>query len=196
MKNLILLLFAFTLFWSNSQQVITLCEFTKKNFTYITNSQEIGVYTWDINGQFASTPSNTLTVDWATYDTGVYTITVYFVNSAGCAADPIEFVVFIAECNKSFIYAPNAFTPDGDVYNNVWKPITYNINEGMYIIFNRWGEIIYESYNLEVGWPGTYGSDNGLSDRNVQDGVYVYVIEYVNAIGIKEKLVGHITLLR
>lgn len=192
MKNLILLLFTFTLFWGNSQQAISMCEFTKKNFTYTTYSQESGVYTWDINGQFMSTTSNTLTVDWSTYDIGIYTISVYFENSAGCSADPIEYTVFITDCNESFIYVPNAFTPDNDTYNDVWTPITYNVNEGRYLIFNRWGEIIYESYNLEVGWAGTYGS----SGRIVQDGVYVYIIEYVNALGIKEKIVGHVTLLR
>lgn len=196
MKSIILLIFTFTLLWGSSQQVITMCEYSKKEFTYTTEVQQLGFYTWDINGQFMPTTSNSLIVDWSTYDKGVYVITVYFVNSSGCSADSIEFIVIITECNESFIYVPNTFTPDGDVHNNVWKPITYNINEGMYIIFNRWGEIIYESYNLGIGWPGTYGSGNGLLDRTVQEGVYVYVIEYVNAIGIKEKLIGHITLLR
>lgn len=192
MKNLIFLLFTFISLCGNSQQVITMCEFSKKEFTYTTYSQESGIFTWDIDGQFMPTTTNSLTVDWSTYDIGIYTISVYFENSAGCYADPIEFVIFIKECNVSIIYAPNTFTPDNDTYNDEWKPIAYNVTDGSYIIFNRWGEIIYESYNLEIGWPGTYG----LNGRVVKDGVYVYVIEYLNAVGVKEKLVGHVTLLR
>jgi gliding motility-associated-like protein len=192
MKSIILLIFTFTLLWGSSQQVITMCKYSKKEFTYTTDIQQSGIYIWDINGQFMPTTSNSLIVDWSTYGTGVYVITVYFENLFGCYPDPIDYTVLITDCNESFMYVPNAFTPNSDTHNNIWKPIIHNIDEGWYLIFNRWGEIIYESYNLEVGWPGTYGS----SSRMVQDGVYVYVIEYVNVTGIKEKLIGHITLLR
>jgi len=192
MKLLLTFILSLIFLFGNSQQIIQLCEFEKKEFTYTTYSQESGLFTWDINGEFLSESGNNVTINWVNYPTGNYTLTVYFENLSGCYSEPVTFNVFIVECRESFIYAPNAFTPDGDTYNDEWKPITFNVESGNYIIFNRWGEVIYESYNLDVGWPGTYG----LSGQIVKDGVYVYVIEYLNAIGLKEKMVGHITLLR
>jgi gliding motility-associated-like protein len=192
MKNLIKILFILFLFQVKGQQVIQLCEFERKEFTYTTYSQESGFFTWDINGQFLSNTSNNVTINWDSYPPGNYILTAYFENNVGCFSEPVTFNIFIVECKESFIYAPNAFTPDGDTYNNEWKPITFNVESGNYIIFNRWGEIIYESYNLDVGWPGTYG----MNGQIVKDGVYIYVIEYLNAIGVKEKIVGHVTLLK
>jgi len=60
------------------------------------------------------------------------------------------------------------------------------------IIFNRWGEIIFESYNAQVGWDGTYG--NG---EICQDGVYVWQIYFGEEISDKKQTIrGHVTLLK
>lgn len=73
------------------------------------------------------------------------------------------------------IFAPNAFTPDGDEYNNVWKPEVSGVNiYGVTIqIFNRWGEMVWESHNLDYGWDGTYGAGGQM----VEPGVYIWKIE-------------------
>jgi gliding motility-associated-like protein len=192
MKIILTILFSSFIFLTYTQQVIQLCEFERKEFTYTTYSQQLGTFIWDINGDFLTENGNNATINWSDYQPGNYTITVYFENNYGCSAEPITFNITIVECRESFIYAPNAFTPDGDTHNNEWKPIAFNISNGNYIIFNRWGETIFESYDLNVGWPGTYG----VNGRIVKDGVYVYVIEYLNTMGVNEKLVGHITLLK
>jgi gliding motility-associated-like protein len=57
-------------------------------------------------------------------------------------------------------------------------------------IFNRWGELIFESNQLEVGWDGTY------QGKMCQDGTYIWVIEYAGDDKIPHKLVGHVNLLR
>ena len=70
-------------------------------------------------------------------------------------------------------YAPNTFTPDGDEFNQTWKVEVSGIDEFNFelLIFNRWGEIVWESRDPNVGWDGTYGKDG----RPVQDGTYAWV---------------------
>ncbi|MBK7128655.1 MAG: gliding motility-associated C-terminal domain-containing protein [Crocinitomicaceae bacterium] len=94
-----------------------------------------------------------------------------------------------------FFYVPNVITPDGDPHNQVFKPVmTSGIDMYDYhlTIFNRWGEIVFESYNYDFGWDGTYG-DKGL----VEDGVYIWQIEFGEKLSDKkQKHRGHVTVLK
>ena len=73
-------------------------------------------------------------------------------------------------------YVPNAFTPDGDDNNNIWQPqfhSGYDPYDYHCMVFNRWGEVVWESFDASAGWNGYYGG-NGL----VQDGTYVWKIDF------------------
>lgn len=92
-------------------------------------------------------------------------------------------------------YVPNIFTPDGDDYNNVFKPIMtagYDIYAYRLMIFNRWGEILFESQNADFGWDGSYGGN-----ELVDDGVYIWTLEFTETLSTKTHSVqGHVTLLK
>lgn len=107
--------------------------------------------------------------------------------------DSIAYRLVITEVLLFFV--PNSFTPDGNSFNNVFSPVfTKGFDPYDYhlIVFNRWGETIFESYNTTVGWSGTYG--NG---QIVQDGVYVWQIEFGSEGSDKRHLHrGHVTLIR
>ena len=61
------------------------------------------------------------------------------------------------------------------------------------LIFNRWGELIFETRNADKGWDGSYGLSGGVA----QDGVYTWKITYKNPETDERKIVvGHVTLLR
>ncbi|MNU73474.1 hypothetical protein D3C71_629560 [compost metagenome] len=68
-------------------------------------------------------------------------------------------------------YAPNAFTPDGDEFNQSWKFYVSGIDEFNFelLIFNRWGEIIWETHDVNSTWDGTY---NG---QPVTTGAYTWI---------------------
>jgi gliding motility-associated-like protein len=94
-------------------------------------------------------------------------------------------------------YVPNTFTPDDDDFNQYFTPIftsgfeplTYHLT-----IFNRWGEVIFESYDYEIGWDGTYGVG---SDKIVPDGTYIWQISFRETMSDKRHLYrGHINILR
>lgn len=92
-----------------------------------------------------------------------------------------------------YMYVPNTFTPDADEFNNEFKPqlLRHDIWNYHMIIYNRWGEILFESYNSDFGWDGTYGG------QLVKSGVYVWVIKagLQESTQIKEYK-GYVTLLR
>jgi len=94
------------------------------------------------------------------------------------------------------MYIPNTFTPDGDELNNVWTPVFtagYNPYDYHASIYNRWGERIWESYQPNAGWDGSYKGGGYL----VPDGVYVYTITFGNIKTAKKKtLQGHVLIVR
>lgn len=91
------------------------------------------------------------------------------------------------------VYVPNSFTPNGDESNNIFLPIitsgvvpeTYKLT-----IFNRWGDLMFESNNLNVGWDGSYGN------KICPNGTYTWKIEFTDNITKDKHLeVGHINLI-
>ena len=90
-------------------------------------------------------------------------------------------------------YVPNTFTPDGDGVNEIFRPYGEGIDFSQYTmqIFNRWGELIYETNEPELGWDGTY------KGKPVQVGTYIWKIvakeEYTPII---HDTFGHVNLIR
>ena len=77
--------------------------------------------------------------------------------------------------------------------NNIFKPIVYlDIVEWNLQIYNRWGEIVFESYDATMGWNGTYGGT-----RQAPAGTYVWSIEFGDrSSDEKHKHNGHVNLIR
>lgn len=93
-------------------------------------------------------------------------------------------------------YIPNSFTPDGDQNNQIFLPIFYSgydpLNFQMQI-YNRWGEVLFETRNVLYGWDGSVGEE-GL---DAQEGVYTYRILFKNP-DLDERVVvtGTVNLIR
>ena len=121
-----------------------------------------------------------------------YPVTLIASNYLGCADTVTQFMNV-----KGIIlfYIPNTFTPDGDESNNVFKPIFtsgYDPYDFHLMIFNRWGEIIFESYDVNGAWDGTYGTR-----EIVQDGVYPWQIDFKELHTDKRHThKGHVTVTR
>jgi gliding motility-associated-like protein len=85
----------------------------------------------------------------------------------------IQFTV--TECDPLVYWVPNTFTPNGDEFNTLWGPVfegPYDAQDFHLVVLNRWGNLIWESWNAEARWDGTY------SNNNVHDGVYTWVIDF------------------
>jgi len=90
------------------------------------------------------------------------------------------------------VYIPNAFTPDnnGPLNNDRFDVVGLGINKFEISIFNRWGEKIYQSYDINDGWDGKY---MGIA---VQQGVYVYIVKVSDIDDEIYYYYGTITLIR
>lgn len=100
-------------------------------------------------------------------ETGVYPITLVVTTERGCV-DTVTYQMNIVD--DILFFAPNTFTPDGDEFNQYWKPEIQGIDIYGYelLIFNRWGQLIWENHDPSIGWDGTF---NG---KIVQAGAYAW----------------------
>ncbi|MDX1348605.1 MAG: PKD domain-containing protein [Putridiphycobacter sp.] len=89
------------------------------------------------------------------------------------------------------IIVPNAFTPGNGGVNSTFKPILYRPQNYYMYIYNRWGELVFQSENPEAEWDGNYGGEPA------QSGVYLWYIRYYEYdTGKLKNINGHVTLLR
>ncbi len=130
------------------------------------------------------------TVMYPDGETGEYDVMLITTSEFGCIDTAQQTVIVLPEI---ILYAPNAFTPDNDEYNQDWGVIIDGIDvyDFELLIFNRWGEIIWESYDPQSRWDGTYGG------TYVQQGVYTWTIRTKDKLNdAKYEFNGFINLLR
>ncbi len=120
-------------------------------------------------------------------DPGTYLITLIATDEKGCT-DTISKPISIEEA--FYVYVPNTFTPDGLRFNNVFKASTVGVKSLQVRIYNRWGELIFTSDEMDFQWDGTY---KGVL---MQDGTYSWKISYITRSGREEKIVGHVNIIR
>lgn len=142
-------------------------------------------YFWDLGNGTTST----LVHPNATYpEPGLYEILLIATDINGCIDSTKKGIEIRGE---TYLYVPNAFTPDGDRFNNVFEVSAIGMIEFNVLIFNRWGELVFESTDPNFEWDGTIGQST-----KAQDGVYTYVITYSTRYEINTQVVGHVNLLR
>lgn len=88
---------------------------------------------------------------------GVYDARLISKNSAGCS-DTLLLKQYVTVIGGGSIFVPNAFTPNFDNVNDVFRPVTTGVlpNDYELKIFNRWGQLIFESHDPTIGWDGSY----------------------------------------
>jgi gliding motility-associated-like protein/uncharacterized repeat protein (TIGR01451 family) len=146
-------------------------------------------YVWDMgDGSELLTVNQPGLYTYPLYQLDQYTITQIVTAENGCT-DTAFYTVEID--NDLLIYIPNTFTPDNDEYNPQFKPVIASQITAYHLsIYNRWGEILFESFDKNVGWDGTY---NGTI---VQNGTYIWTA--VVSTNGTNKIVknGHVNLIR
>jgi gliding motility-associated-like protein len=123
--------------------------------------------------------------------TSTTTYYVTIVDQYGCTyIDSVKVYVIDVLCNESQIFVPNAFTPNGDNNNDVVYVRSGVMKSIYFVIYDRWGEKVFETYDISQGWDGTFRG------KACDPGVFDY---YMKAICIDDKEFikkGNITLIR
>ncbi len=151
-------------------------------------SRDAASWKWlfgDGNNSNSQNPTHTFA------DTGRYNVTLIVTHPNGCQ-DTVSKILDIEPQVKYFM--PNAFTPDGDGLNDVFRGsgIMDGATEFSLTIWNRWGALIFESNDPALGWNGTI-MNNG---QDAQPGVYVCLVRYKDPRGNPIELKGFATLVR
>ena len=121
-------------------------------------------------------------------DTGLYTYYVHVESAFGCTGDD---TVQILVVNQASFFVPNAFTPNGDGLNDIFRPTAVGYRSLKYFrVYNRFGEEVYSGSTLETGWDGTY------HHRQADIGTYFWQISFTDRFGNDGYVKGDVTLIR
>jgi len=149
-------------------------------------------YLWNF-GDSSNSSSTAMNSDYTFGEAGEYLIELIAFNEFGCSDTSYQTVVVEDEL---IFYIPNTFTPNGDNFNQNFQPVFtsgYDPYDYTLLIFNRWGEIIFESHDVSLGWDGTSATDS----RICPDGAYTWKIEASTAMSAERFMrVGNVNLIR
>ncbi len=151
------------------------------------------VVTWDWFSPFSSPSTSNDDNPTFVFDegvTGTYPITLTISTLEGC----VDTVTKILTVNSDILFfAPNSFTPDGDEFNQTWRWSVQGIDVQDFelYIFNRWGEIVWETHDPNSEWDGTYKGEV------IKPGTYTWRsrVKDMNSDG-KREFSGHINIIR
>jgi len=146
------------------------------------------IYTWTpTTGMDNPNIANPILTLGTQYDTVFYHVQVS--TPEGCSAgDDIKIIVFKSQPD---IFIPSAFTPNGDRLNDILRPKVVGMKQFNYFrVFNRWGQMLYSTSQLNQGWDGTAAGEPQAS------GVYVYIAQAIDYTGKVVNKKGTVVLIR
>jgi gliding motility-associated-like protein len=151
--------------------------------TFINSSiggSNIYYYVGDNGGVSGPTSPYTFTEE------GTYDVMQIVTSFGGCSDTAYGQLVVIGNTE---VFIPNAFTPNYDNLNTSFKVAGYGFSDFHMMIFDRWGELLFESHNQDQGWDGTY------MGKPCKPDVYVYKIELKNFKNSLKSYLGSVTLV-
>lgn len=120
-------------------------------------------------------------------DTGNYTVRLYIENEGDCSS---EFELEVCIRPEHRLFAPNAFTPGIDGVNDEFRFKGVGIADIRWLVFDRWGQHIFEGQGMEESWNGIY------KGRYVPPGVYTYIARFKTEYSDQEQVMtGYITVV-
>ncbi len=121
-------------------------------------------------------------------DEGYFRYNVHITSATPCEGDDS---IVVRVVGKASYFTPNAFTPNGDGMNDVFRPRAVGYRSVEYFrVFNRFGQMVYESKNFADGWDGTY------KGNKADLGTYMFMLKMVDRFGATQVAKGDVILMR
>ena len=157
-------------------------------FADISNNATISNWHWDFysNGKDTSVKQN------PTYDfpnIGNYFVFLKVTSNYGCLDSIVKKLSVLEDVT---FFVPNSFTPNGDNNNEMFMPKAVGIKKYHMDIFDRWGQLLYSTSDIEKGWDGKAKKGGDVLPPDV----YVYKISVTQSSGKPKQYVGHVTLIK
>jgi len=149
------------------------------------NYHLVDEWAWDFGNGTSSSQQNPV-VSFGS--AGIYNVQLTAGTDDGCADDAKD-TITIVDCFKQ-LFIPNAFTPNGDGRNDMLRVYGNGIKQIRFMVFNQWGEKLFETTSLSDGWDGT---QNGKPQPT---GVYMYVCQVTMDDGRATIKKGAVNLIR
>lgn len=155
------------------------------------SSAEAFTWSWDFGDPGSADNASVLQNPSHTYaDTGTYCISLIVTDTSGMCKDT---TVKCLRVESPFtFYIPNSFTPNGDGRNELFMGYGTYIKDFHLLIFDRWGNKIFESKDINAGWNGCV--NNG--EKAVQQDTYVWKVNLKNVQGAEYRYVGHVSVIK
>jgi gliding motility-associated-like protein len=148
-------------------------------------------WAWQINDANTTYYSNTQNTNYSFAKIGNYGVMLCVLSDKGCV-DTLKKIISIEY--EPDLYIPNTFTPNNDGLNDVFKPVAADgIKFYELFVYNRWGELLFQSKNINEGWDGSY-KGQGASTLKTEE--YTYKISYKKNAGRLMEKTGNVYLLR
>jgi len=157
------------------------------------SSGNVAFWSWNFGDpKSGAKDSSFLQNPYHTYsDTGTYCVTLFIADPKGGCRDTI---VKCLKVESPFtIYIPNSFTPNNDGVNEVFLAYGTYIKDFQMLVFDRWGNKLFESKDLSYGWNGKV---KNKGDSIVQEDVYVWKVYVKDFHNIKHNYIGRVTLVK
>lgn len=171
--------------FSVTPNVNVLTELQNATYSFLNSSGNATNYMW----YFGNGDSSNAAMPTYTYTAvGNYTVTLVASNNLGCNNSfSLGLLTVIPNANY---FIPNAFTPNGDGVNETFNIEGVNITSTSLQIFDRWGELLFSSSEMNNGWDGSF------NNKPMQGGVYLYKATITFTSGEVHETKGSFTLLR
>lgn len=161
--------------------------------SFVNTSSGAISYVWDFGDTSINETVFSPTHLYALNTEGNYDVKLHVTSAEGCV-DSIEMTIAVQETVLFFV--PTAFTPNGDEYNNTFKPVMisgFDPTTYQFKIFNRWGEMVFESNDPEIGWDGDYGAGKGITATQN----FTYKLQFNSSKNDEVRtIVGNVVLMR
>ncbi len=158
------------------------------HFTNASSGANITSYNWSFGENNSQSTQQNPSHDYT--NAGSFPVMLIVTSDHGCKDSIIKIITIDEDAE---IFVPNAFTPNSDGTNDIFMPKGEGIHDYKLYIFDRWGNQVFHSDNINFGWDGRY---KNMGDEIVQEDVYVWKIEYSSSKSKNKELSGRVSLLK
>jgi gliding motility-associated-like protein len=147
------------------------CPNEANQFTSLAEGQITG-YSWDFGDGITSSQESPSHIYATPNATTPYVVKHTVTDKFGCESTAQKTVKVYSSC---YLAVPNAFTPNGDGKNDLLYPLNaIKADKLLFKVYNRWGQLIFQTNNWKQGWDGTF---KGVQQPS---GVYVWFLTYID----------------